>query len=161
MKKISAFVLVFVLLAVYAPLTAFAEVMSPLCVNINGRRFEFEGGQSAVSLNGIALIPVGEIFSELNFRVEWDPDTATATLRRGPTTVVITEGSLNFTVNGIARSLRAPAIIINDRLMASFSELIGSIDGRTYLDAHGVIHIHITERFAPGRAPTTVCVGDC
>ena len=115
----------------------------PLSVSINGRPFNF-GGQPAVLASGIPLVPIGELFRELGFTVTWDAVTQTATMVRGSVTIIVTEGSRNFTINGINRNLRAPATVINGHMMVSFVEIIDSIGGRAYLDDNGVVNIFLT-----------------
>jgi uncharacterized repeat protein (TIGR02543 family) len=120
-----------------------APVVTPLSVNLNGRPLNFSG-QSAATINGIALIPVEELFRILGYTVETNAANGTATMSRGNVVVVITEGSRNFTVSGINRNLRAPVLNYDGYLMASFVEIIEGVGGRTHLDANGVINIYIT-----------------
>jgi|GEM_PF-3427196 len=117
---------------------------APLSININGRAASFD--RQAVAAEGSVLIPVGELFRALGYRVDWDGGTRSATMRRGNITMVVTEGSSTFTVNGMNRNLRTPAVMMNDRLMVPFVEIIESIGGRTHRDHNNTIHIYLIRR---------------
>ena len=121
----------------------FEPVITPLSVNINGVPLSFSG-QPSVMANGVSLIPIGELFRELGYTVEWDSGAREATLTRNNIVMVITEGSRSFTLNGMSRNLRAPAVIINDHLMVPFVEIIESVGGRTHLDTNNTVNIFIT-----------------
>ncbi|MCL2016191.1 MAG: stalk domain-containing protein [Defluviitaleaceae bacterium] len=118
-------------------------VMTPLTVNLNGQPMNFTD-QSAVMVQGVSLLPVGELFDRLGYTIEWDPDLLQATLNRFHITITLTANSRNFTVNNINHTLPVPAILINGRLMVPFVELIEAIGGRTNRDANNIVNIFLT-----------------
>ena len=120
-----------------------APVLVPLSVYINGIPLALNN-QPAVMANGVPLIPVGDFFRALDYTVEWDAVAREATMRRGTLVIVIPVGSRSFTINGVGRNLRSPAMIINDHMMVPFVEVIESIGGRTHLTENGVINVFIT-----------------
>ena len=115
----------------------------PRTVNINGSPLA-SGNQPSATINGVTMIPVADVFRALGYRVHWDSAAGQATLTRGTVTIVITNGSRQFTVNNGPRNLRAPAEIVNGRLMVPFVEIIESVGGRAHLDARGAINIFMT-----------------
>jgi adhesin HecA-like repeat protein len=115
----------------------------PLTVNLNGRPLNITG-QPAVMVGNAQLIPVGDVFRALGYNVAWNPATSTATLTRGNVVVVVTEGSNQFTINGMSRSFRTPAMLMNGYLMVSFMEIIEAIGGRAHRDANNAINIFVT-----------------
>ena len=115
----------------------------PLSINLNGNPATLSG-QTAMISQGVALIPVAEVFSLLNFTAYWNEATQEVTLRRGNIVIVVTEGSRTFSVNGVNRSLPSPATIINGYMMVPFVEILESIGARTYRDANNVIQIFAT-----------------
>ena len=118
-----------------------------LNISINGFPREMIR-QPAVTRAGVTYVPIGELFRILGYVVTWDAEARQASLRRNLRgnyiTMVITEGSRTFTINGVGRSLRAPAIIVNDFMMVPFVEILESVGGRTHLDANGTVNIFIT-----------------
>ena len=108
---------------------------------INGEEFTFSGPPPALAPMG-TLLPVREIFEHLGFSIRWDPDTAVATLTKGPTVIEIAEGSQQFTVYGIPRRHEnQPAVNIGGFLMVPMVEVIESIGGRVWRNREGVVHI--------------------
>jgi len=126
--------------AVEAPTMLYFQ---PLSVNLNGRLFNF-ADQEAVLVRGTSFIPVGPLFTHLNYSVTWDNDTAMARLTRRNSEIIISEGERRFTVNGVNHMLPVAPMRVNDRLMVPFVALFESIGATSHRDANGIIHIYIT-----------------
>jgi uncharacterized Zn-binding protein involved in type VI secretion len=118
-------------------------IVVPMAVSINGRPLNFTG-QTPVMVNGAPLVPLGELFRALGYDVAWNPATSTATLTRGTVVLVVREGSTEFTVNGMSRELRTPAVLMDGHMMVPFLEIIESIGGRAHRDATNTVNITIT-----------------
>lgn len=125
----------------------FTPVMTPVNLTINGFPHHISR-QPAVTRGATTYIPVGELFRALGYSVEWNGAARQATLRRNlrgnDIVMVITEGSSTFTINGVPRHMRSPAIIVNNHLMVPFVEILEHVGGRAHLDANGTINIFIT-----------------
>ena len=120
-----------------------APVIVPLAVEVNGSRVDLSV-QPAAMINGVPYIPVGGLFRYLGYNIAWDNETNVATLTRRNITIIITEGSRSFSINGINRNFPAPAIRVDGNLMVPFVEIMEGLGGRAHLNANGVINIFIT-----------------
>ncbi|OLS38930.1 hypothetical protein BTR22_04605 [Alkalihalophilus pseudofirmus] len=65
--------------------------------------------------NGRTLLPFRAIFEELDATVHWNQATKTVTASKGQTTIKLTIGSTNVTVNGQVRKVDVPAQVKNGR----------------------------------------------
>lgn len=117
--------------------------VTALSVNINGRPLAIDG-HSALMVQGVPMIPVAEVFRAMGYSVEWNNDTRTATLRRNHIVLTVTEGSSTFTINGRNRTMRAPAVVVGDRLMVSFVEILESVGAIAHRDFNNAININVT-----------------
>jgi uncharacterized Zn-binding protein involved in type VI secretion len=119
------------------------HTLTHLSVNVNGVPVSMTG-QQAVIVQGVSLIPVGDVFRALGYTVSWDNNNRIATLRRRNVTIAIQEGNDSFTVNGIRHNLPVPAIMVNNNLMVPFVEVINALGGRSHRDINNVVHIYMT-----------------
>lgn len=85
-------------------------------VILDGRQLTFE--VPPIIENDRTLVPLRAIFEAMGASVNWDNKTRTVTSAKGATTVVLTIGSINPTVNGQVWPLDVPAKIKNDRTLA-------------------------------------------
>jgi len=126
MKKILAVILTVVLLfALVVPGVA-ASASEPITVLVGGERVTFPD-QGAVIIDNRVLVPVRGVFEDLNFNVDWNPNTRRATLTRGSDIVIITIGSAVFTTNGANHTLDTQAQIINGRAMLPLRLVLESV----------------------------------
>src|SRR5690606_26732119 len=95
-----------------SPVSAFAaEKYKNADVIIDGKRIEFSQ-QGAIIKNGVTLIPMRQVFSELGATVSWDQATQGITAVKDTTKVKLTIGSKTAQVNGEKVILmQAPEII--------------------------------------------------
>jgi hypothetical protein len=123
-----------------APAPVPEPVLTPLNVNLNGRPINIQG-QPAVIRQGVAYIPVEEVFRALGYTVtvridgatsaadvngengangsngeeEYeDAGIATVTMTRGNIVLEVTEGNSTFTINGNSRRMRAQQSELKD-----------------------------------------------
>ena len=75
------------------------------------------------------LIPLRVFFEKLGAEVVWDEQQKSAAIKKGDTTVILTEGSDTALVSGKVVSLDSPAFIINDRFMVPVRFLIEQFGG--------------------------------
>lgn len=86
---------------------------APVCVNVNGNYVKtnnhayLSGDHTLVSFRDI-----GDIFSS---SVTWHPETASAKILSGGTSITVTNGKKQALVNGKNVILKTPATIVNDR----------------------------------------------
>ena len=130
-------------------LVPFEPVITPLSVSVNGNPLNISG-QPSIMMNGVSMIPIGEVFRSLGYSIQWDGEALAATMRINKAgseiEVVITQGSRSFTINGVSRNLRVPATIVNDHMMVPFVEIIESLGGRAHRDMNGTVNIFKTAR---------------
>jgi uncharacterized protein YkwD len=96
-------------------------------VTIDGRVVDFDG-QMPVNVEGRIFVPARGVFEMLGFSVDWEPETATATLANGETTVIIPAAEDYFMVNCTTIRPDIPQQIMNGRIMLpirAISEAIG------------------------------------
>ncbi len=121
-------------------------------VYLDGKKLDFE--VEAIIENGRTLVPLRAIFEALGAQVDWDNDTRTVTAVKGKTTVVLTIGSTQPTVNGEVRTLDVAAKISSSRTLApvrfvgeAFGSTVGwdaatrivSISSKPIQDIHSVV----------------------
>jgi hypothetical protein len=115
----------------------------PLRVAINGNMVNLPD-QQPIIVAGRPHIPVYHVFTALGFNVTWNPTFTTATMVSGNITMIVNNESTVFTVNGNPHFLPSPVFITeNDRMVASFAELIESIGGVAVMDVNNILHIFI------------------
>lgn len=81
-------------------------------------------------INDRVMVPFRAIFEALGAEIAWDGETATATAKKGATTVEITENSNVARVNGADTPLDVAATIISDRFLVPIrfvSEAFGAV----------------------------------
>lgn len=99
-------------------LSASAEwpLSSQIAIRLDGRALAFE--QPPVIRDGFTLAPLRAVFEQMGATVSWDTETATATGRKGNTTVTLSIGSATAYINGRPVALDMPAQLINGYTMA-------------------------------------------
>ena len=78
---------------------------------------EIETDVAPVLEENRTLVPIRAVTEALGFEVAWDPDTRTATLTRGETTIVLTADNPEVLVNGEPVTLDVAPAIRSDRMM--------------------------------------------
>lgn len=121
-------------------------------VYLDGKKLNFD--VEPIIENGRTLVPLRAIFEALGAQVDWDNDTRTVTAVKGKTTVVLTIGSTQPTVNGEVRTLDVAAKISSSRTLApvrfvgeAFGSTVGwdaatrivSISSKPIQDIHSVV----------------------
>ncbi|KIL39543.1 hypothetical protein SD70_19255 [Gordoniibacillus kamchatkensis] len=94
--------------------------------------------QPPIMVNGSVLVPLRGIFETLGAKVSWDGATETVTATKGATTIKLTVGQSEATVNGKTVKLAIPSQKVNGSTMVPLrfvSESLGGTvrwDGETY-----------------------------
>lgn len=94
--------------------------------------------QPPIMVNGSVLVPLRGIFETLGAKVGWDGATETVTATKGATTIRLTVGQSEATVNGKTVKLAIPSQKVNGSTMVPLrfvSESLGGTvrwDGETY-----------------------------
>ncbi|MFI8687541.1 stalk domain-containing protein [Rossellomorea sp. NPDC077527] len=97
-------------------------------VNINGEEMNFD--QPAVLMNYRTMVPVRGVFEKVGASLTWNNTTKTAVIKKDDTVVSMTVGKSTATVNGVSKTLDAPATIINSRTMIPL-RFVGEAIGAT------------------------------
>ncbi len=80
--------------------------------------------------NERTLVPLRAIAEALGATVDWNNDTREITVTKGETTVKMTVGSLNYTVNGADNTMDTAPVITNSRTLVplrALSEALGKV----------------------------------
>ncbi len=86
-----------------------------LTVKVNDSELAFD--QNPIIIEGRTLVPLNAIFTALGATVKWDGETYTVTAQRGNTNISLKIGSNQLFVNGTAKELDVPAIIVAGRTL--------------------------------------------
>ncbi len=113
-------------LAGFSPAASAAPGESPPQVYINDKYIGFD--VNPVTVNGHPLVPIKKIFENLGAAVTWDENSQTLTARNSTTTVTLTIGSYNATVNGKVKSLDEPAQLIEGQTFAPLVFAVEAFD---------------------------------
>lgn len=102
------------------------QAEAPIKVMLGGSYLDFD--QPPVMRNDRTLVPLRRIFEALGAKVDWNDETQTVTATRGATQIRLTIGSNQMYVNGTAKLIDVPAMLISDRTMVptrAVSEALG------------------------------------
>ncbi len=126
MKKILSVVLAVMMICSIASFAVSAE--DKITVTLNGTEIVF-ADQAPTIVDGRTLVPLRAIFEALGASVEWNGETRTVTSAKGDTAISLTIDTPTLYVNGEAKTLDVPAMIINGRTM---------VPARAVAEAYGV-----------------------
>jgi len=87
----------------------------PITVILDGKTLSF--AVAPLVDNGTTLVPLRAIFEAMGATVAWDGNTRTVKAIRGETTVVLTVGSTNPTIDGEVHKISTPARIIKNNTL--------------------------------------------
>ena len=142
-RKIKKIIPIFISAVMFAsaPLCTAADNEANMQINVtvNGAAVDFSQYDNAVPYlkDDITLFPIRAIAEALGAEVRWDADTQTVTVI-GNTSVMLTIGSTEATVDGDPVTIDVPAEITNDRtflplrFVAEALKLDVSWDEKTY-----------------------------
>jgi len=151
-KKLLTAMLVSILVLTLIPAVVFAN--DNISVTIDGQAVVFVD-QGPIIVDGRTLVPVGRVFSALDFVPSWDGATQTATLTRDDFIVVITIGSAAFTTNGVSYTLDVPAQLFNGRTMLPIRAVLESV-GYELNWSSATRTVAITTSTVPTDVPTEI-----
>lgn len=92
-----------------------ARADTPIKVIIDGTALSMD--QPPVMVNGRTMVPLRAIFEAFNARILWDQKTQTVTATKDSTTIVLTIGSKNASINNKAVTLDVPGQNLKGRTM--------------------------------------------
>ncbi|MGE5371711.1 MAG: copper amine oxidase N-terminal domain-containing protein [Solirubrobacterales bacterium] len=116
-----------VLFAILFSSACFAAGSVYVTVTLDGTELVFPD-QLAYIQNGRTYIPVRSVAQSLEANVVWNAKDAAAIIRKGKSTIIMPVGSKNPLVDGVAKPLDAPALLMNGRVMVPLrfiSEILG------------------------------------
>lgn len=112
--------------------TANADSTSPPQIYINEKYISYD--INPIMVNGHTLVPVKKTLENLGAALTWEGSIQMLTARKSETTVTITIGSYNATVNGRVKCLAEPVQIIEGQTFALLDFLVESFDGELTWD---------------------------
>lgn len=86
-----------------------------ITVTLDGEKIEFDVQPQII--NERTMVPVRAIFEAIGATVDWDQDTQTVTSSKGDTFISLTIDEPVMYVNGVAKELDTPALIIDERTL--------------------------------------------
>lgn len=128
MKRIRILFTVIIILSMLIGNIAYAA--EPIKVYIDNSRLDME--VTPQIQNGRTLVPLRAIFEALGADINWDPVTRTVTGTKDNTIVTLTIDSKTAYINGTAKELDVPAVIVSGRTMVParfIAESLGAVVG--------------------------------
>jgi endonuclease YncB( thermonuclease family) len=132
MKKINILLTVIMILSVLIGNIAFAA--EPIKVYVDNSRLDMEVMPQIQ--NGRTLVPLRAIFEALGAELNWDPGTRTVTGTKDGTVVTLTIDSKIAYINGSAKELDAPAVIVSGRTMVPARFIAESLGAQVGWDSN-------------------------
>ncbi len=118
-----------------------SSAQAGLSISVDGKPVTFNGPGPRRKL-GRVLVPLRGIFEKMGAHVKWDDDSQTVFADRNDTTVELTIGSNNATVNGRAVLMDVPAQLIAGSTFVPLRFLSESLGARVDFDgANNTINI--------------------
>lgn len=111
----------------YSMLESLTAPVNDITVTVNGEPVIFKD-QDPVIKDGRTLVPVRGVFEALGANVDWLQEAQKVVVNTASTNVTLTLNSEVYYVNGEAKKLDVPAMLINDRTMVpirAISESLG------------------------------------
>ncbi len=157
MKRITSIVLS-VILAVVMTMGSVGVVMADdsISITLNGQPLTFD--QMPIMESDRVLVPMRGIFEALGAQVSWEEATETVTGKLGGTTVVLSIGNTNATVNGSPVTLDVPARLVNDRTLVPIRFISESLGAK--VDWDDATQTVIIEAAASGKVHTKIVFDD-
>lgn len=87
----------------------------PILVKVNGKGLYFD--QPPVTINGRTMVPLRKIFESMGIDITWNSSTSTITASRGNSNAVLSIDNQIAKVDGEAKQLDSPPVIINGRTL--------------------------------------------
>lgn len=85
-------------------------------VTVDGERIDFKGAPPQAQGSRI-MVPIRGIFEHMGANLAWNQQAQSVTSRRGDSTVVVTVGKSDATINGKAATVETPPIVAQGRVM--------------------------------------------
>ncbi|HWP98820.1 MAG TPA: stalk domain-containing protein [Syntrophomonadaceae bacterium] len=117
---------------------------STVKVYVNGNMMSFD--VNPLLEDGRTLVPLRTIFESMGASVKWDDSSKKVTASKAGTTIILTIGSLNATVNGKVQKLDVPAKIVNGRTLAPLRFVGEALGAKVSWDGENrVIHVDYSQ----------------
>jgi len=133
-NRLFASILVCIIIFAMIPATPVYASPTSIRVTVNGRMVHFPD-QQPVMVNNRLLVPVGGVFDDMGFLVQWEVvGPRIASLTRGDVSIIIPADAENFLINGVVFQPEVPQQIINNRLMLPLRAISDAIGGTSNWD---------------------------
>ncbi|RYG26601.1 hypothetical protein EON82_02620 [bacterium] len=114
-------------------------------VTVDGERIDFKGAPPQAQGSRI-MVPLRGIFEHMGASLNWNQQTRTVTARRGESTVVVTVGKSDATINGKAATVETPPIVAQGRVMVPLRFLAQALGAQVeWLGADRTVAITTTK----------------
>lgn len=112
--KVKAILLTFLLsFLIFTIFTYPLQAAPRIQVTIDATSVAFPSGIRPENIEGRVLVPARGVFESLGFEVNWDSTHQRVILSRLDYEIILTIGSITFTVNGVEHQLEVPAQILH------------------------------------------------
>ena len=140
-KKIYSVLLIFAMLFVMFPMSAYAN--SGISVVIDGDKLAFDVEPQLI--NDRTMVPMRKIFESMGASVEWDGTSYTVTAKKDGISVVMQINNNVINVNGVDVTLDVPPMIVNDRTLVPVRAVAESFDATVEWDGGSKTVVITTE----------------
>ncbi len=123
------------------------ELMKPVAditVTVNGETIQFKD-QNPVIQNDRTLVPVRGVFEALGARVDWLGEAQKVVINTADKNITLALNSDTYYVNGEAKTLDVPAMLINDRTMIPIRAISESLGCTVDWDGNNHVVVITTE----------------
>lgn len=100
----------------YSMLSSLTAPVADITVTVNGEAVQFKN-QNPIIKDDRTLVPVRGVFETIGANVDWLQEAHKAVINTADKNITITLDSDTYYVNGEAKTLDVPAMLINDRIM--------------------------------------------
>jgi hypothetical protein len=106
---------------------------SNIAINVNGRRV-FTHLANPIIVDGRVLVPVRNVFEELDIVVDWNPEFRMVTAQKNDRVLTLRIGDRHGLMGGQVLPMDVPAIILNGRTMVPLRFVAESLDAYVMWD---------------------------
>lgn len=128
----------------YSMLDDLSKPVTDITVTVNGETIQFKD-QNPIIKDNRTLVPVRGVFEALGARVDWLGEAQKAVINTADKNVTLTLNSETYYVNGEAKTLDVPAMLINDRTMIPIRAISESLGCKVDWDGDNHMVVITTE----------------
>lgn len=111
----------------YSMLSSLTAPVADITVTVNGEAVQFKN-QDPIIKDDRTLVPVRGVFEAIGASVDWLQEAQKVVINTADKNITLTLNSDTYYVNGEAKTLDVPAMLINDRTMVPVRAISESLD---------------------------------